>query len=177
MTGRSCVQAIPRCKRSSVMRLLRNVGVWRNGSMERSAKPHRKELQKLLVRENTLSELAAIKQDAKHFGYQMMVMERQKRATLEPLYRLAKALLPKLDISQQNLNYYASLANYYTIYELRRLKAGQAYLYLLCYAWQRYRQLSDNLVSALGYQMKKLEEETKEVSERQFARSEEHTSE
>ena len=37
---------------------------------------------------HTLSELAAIKQDAKHFGYQMLVMERQKRATLEPLYRL-----------------------------------------------------------------------------------------
>ena len=146
----------------------RRLEKWIDGTLSETA---RKELQKLLVRENTLSELAAIKQDAKHFGYQMMVMERQKRATLEPLYRLAKALLPKLDISQQNLNYYASLANYYTIYELRRLKAGQAYLYLLCYAWQRYRQLSDNLVSALGYQMKKLEEETKEVSERQFAQS------
>ncbi len=129
----------------------------------------RSELKKLIVREDTLSELAAIKQDAKHFGYQMMVMERQKRATLEPLYRLAKVLLPKLEISQQNHHYYASLANFYTIYDLRRLKPGQTYLYLLCYAWQRYQQLSDNLVSALYYQMKKLEDETKETSERQFS--------
>jgi hypothetical protein len=131
----------------------------------------RTDLQKLLVREDTLSELAAIKQDAKHFGYQMMVMERQKRATLEPLYRLAKALLPKLEISQQNHNYYASLANYYTIYDLRRLKPGQTYLYLLCYAWQRYQQLSDNLVGALHYQMKKLEDETKEISVQKFSQS------
>jgi hypothetical protein len=72
-------------------------------------------LQGLLVREETLSELAALKQDAKHFGYRMMVMERQKRATLTPLYHSAKALLPKLDISQQNITYYASLAHYYTI--------------------------------------------------------------
>jgi len=129
----------------------------------------RTDLQKLLVREDTLSELAAIKQDAKHFGYQMMVLERQKRATLEPLYRLATGLLPTLGISQQNHNYYASLANYYTIYDLRRLKPGQTYLYLLCYAWQRYQQLSDNLVAALLYQMKKLEDETKEISERQFS--------
>lgn len=129
----------------------------------------RSELKKLIVREDTLSELATIKQDAKHFGYQMMIMERQKRATLEPLYRLAKVLLPKLEISQQNHHYYASLANYYTIYDLRRLKPGQTYLYLLCYAWQRYQQLSDNLVSALYYQMKKLEDETKETSERQFS--------
>jgi len=37
-------------------------------------------------KEDTLSELAAIKQDAKNFSYQMMVVERQKRATLEPAY-------------------------------------------------------------------------------------------
>src|SRR3954463_342956 len=61
-----------------------------------------------------LSELAALKQDAKHFGYRMMAMERQKRATLAPLHRVAKALLPRLDISQQNVAYYASLAHYYT---------------------------------------------------------------
>jgi hypothetical protein len=59
----------------------------------------------LLVREDALSELAAIKQDAKHFGYPMLLLERHKRATLEPLYRLAKVLLPKLEISQQNKNY------------------------------------------------------------------------
>lgn len=126
------------------------------------------ELQKLLVQEDALSELAAIKQDAKHFGYRMMVTECHKRATLEPLYFIAKELLPKLEISQQNMNYYADLANYYTIYDLRNLKPGQTYLYLLCYAWRRYRQLSDNLVGALGYHMKKLEAKTRESSERQF---------
>jgi hypothetical protein len=56
----------------------------------------------------------------------MMVLERQKRATLEPLYRLAKSVLPRLSISQQNLDYYASLADYYTIYDLRRLKLRAA---------------------------------------------------
>jgi TnpA family transposase len=126
------------------------------------------DLQKLLLHDDALSGLAAIKQDAKHFGYGMMVTERQKRAMLDSLYSVAKVLLPELDISQQNLKYYGNLANYYTIYELRHLKAGQAYLYLLCYAWQRYQQLTDNLVSALGYHMKKLDEETKEISERQF---------
>jgi len=131
----------------------------------------RTELKKLLIRENTLSELAAIKQDAKHFGYQMMQGERQKRATLQPLYKIAKVLLPKLEISQQNKNYYASLANFYSIYDLRRLKPGQTYLYLLCYAWQRYQQLSDNLLSSFCYQLKKLEEETKTISAQQFTKS------
>jgi TnpA family transposase len=124
-------------------------------------------LQKLLAHENTLSELAAIKQDAKNFGHKMMVAERQKRATLAPLYVIAKGLLPSLDISHLNIAYYASLANFYTVYDLRRLKSGQCNLYLLCYVWQRYRQLSDNLVDALGYHMKRLEDETKETANKQ----------
>jgi hypothetical protein len=115
----------------------------------------------LLVRDDTLSELAALKQDAKDFGWQQMAREREKRAKLEPLYRIAKALLPSLAISQQNLHYYASLTYFYTVYDLRRLKVERANLYLLCYVWQRYRQLTDNLVDAASYHMKRLEDEGK----------------
>ena len=94
-------------------------------------------LAQLLVRDDTLSQLAALKQDAKSFGWRQMIREREKRALLEPLHRIAKALLPKLGVSQQNLLYYASLANFYTAHDLRNLKADQTHLYLLCYAWQR----------------------------------------
>jgi Domain of unknown function (DUF4158) len=69
----------------------------------------REALAQLLVRDDTLSELAALKQDAKDFGWQQMARERQKRAKLEPLYRIAKSLLPSLMISQQNLHYYSNL--------------------------------------------------------------------
>lgn len=124
-------------------------------------------LQKLILREDTLSELASIKQDAKHFGYRMMAMERQKRITLAPLYVIAKALLPNLGISQLNIAYYASLANFYTIYDLRRLKPNQTYLYLLCYIWQRYRKISDNLIAAFGHHKKKLEDDIRESANKQ----------
>lgn len=123
-------------------------------------------LAQLLVRDNTLSELAALKQDAKDFGWRQMV--REKRAKLEPLYRIAKILLPKLTISQQNLLYYASLANFYTVHDLRHFKPEQTHPYLLCYAWQRYRQLTDNLVDALGYHMKTLEDENKACTNKHF---------
>jgi hypothetical protein len=108
-----------------------------------------------------LSALAALKQDAKDFGWRQMVREREKRTKLEPLYRSLRRCYPELAISQQNLHYYASLANFYTTYDLRHLKAEQTHLYLLCYAWLRYRQLTDNLVDALGYHMKQLEDEGK----------------
>ena len=118
-------------------------------------------LGQLLVREDTLLGLAALKQDAKHFGFRQMVLERQKLATLEPIYHAAKTILSRLSISLQNINYYASLANFYTIYDLRRLQSEQTHLYLLCYAWRRYRQLTDNLADAFVYHMKRLEDETK----------------
>ena len=130
-------------------------------------------LQDLLVREGTLSALAALKQDAKHFGYQMMVVERQKHATLAPLHTAAKAILPGLGISQQNTRHYASLVHYYTIFDLRRMTAGQRHLYLLCYAWQRYRQINDNLVDAFCHGMAQIEQETKEASEEAYAKAQE----
>ena len=130
--------------------------------------PEKAVLQQLLVRDDTLLNLAIIKQDAKHFGYRQMSLERQKRSVLEPLYKITKTIVHKLDISQQNLNYYASLANFYTIYDLRRLRPSQSHLYLLCYAWKRYRQFTDNLVDAMGYHMKKLEEETKTKADKHY---------
>ena len=125
-------------------------------------------LGQLLVRDVTLSQLAALKQDAKDFRWRQMVREREKRATLEPLHGIAKALLPKLGISQQNLLYYASLANFYTVHDLRNLKADQTHLYLLCYAWVRYRQLTDNLVDAMAYHMKQLEDECSAGAKQSF---------
>ena len=125
-------------------------------------------LSQLLVRDDTLSQLAALKQDAKEFGWRQMAREREKRATLKPLHEIAKALLPKLGISRQNFLYYASLANFYTVHDLRNLKAEQTQLYLLCYAWVRYRQLTDNLVDALAYHMKQMEVEISAGAKQSF---------
>ncbi|MGF6439912.1 hypothetical protein QF002_000721 [Paraburkholderia youngii] len=125
-------------------------------------------LQGLLVRDESLSELAAIKQDAKYFGPHMMGRERRKRATLEPVYNAARPILPQLGISQQNIAYYASLAHFYTIYDLRQPQPGQSFLYLLCYAWQRYRQLNDNLVDALRHHTKKFEDDSKASADHAF---------
>ncbi len=130
----------------------------------------RKTLELLLANESTLSELAALKQDAKSFRYRQMGLERQKRLTLKPLYAIAKKLLPSLDVSQRNIAYYASLANFYTVYDLRRFKPAKTNLYLLCYAWQRYRQLTDNVVEAFGYQTRQLEDETKAAAIQQAAK-------
>jgi hypothetical protein len=127
-------------------------------------KQHRNCLDQLFQSENALSELASIKQDAKNFGAAMMGRERQKHHTLKPLYQIAKEVLPHLNISQQNIAHYASLASHYSIYELGRFDEEQAYLYLLCYAFKRYQQVqvNDTLVDGFQFQVKKLESSIKE---------------
>jgi TnpA family transposase len=127
------------------------------------------ELDKLTERDDTLSRLAVLRQDARDFGWRQMVHEREKRAILEPLHRKACDILPALNISQQNLLYYASLANFYTVYDLRNLKQEQTRLYLLCYAWIRYRQFSDNLVDAMFFHMKQLEDESRSMAKQLMA--------
>ena len=127
-------------------------------------------LQKLLLEENTLSGLAALKQDAKDFKARMMTTEREKLATIKPLYVIAKTLLSKLTLSKQNIHYYSSLAQYYSAHDLRkRLKPEQTYLYLLCYTWQRYQQLNDNLIDAFCYHLGQFDEETKEKAKIEFS--------
>lgn len=112
-------------------------------------------LQKLLQQEDALSGLAVLKQDAKDFKAHMMIAEREKLATIRPLYQVAKTLLFKLNLSKQNIRYYASLIPYYSIHDLRkRLKPSQTYLYLLCYIWLRYQQLNDNLIDAFCHHLK-----------------------
>jgi TnpA family transposase len=136
--------------------------------------PTIKTLRDLLVRERTLTDLAALaelKKDARNFRHKMMTLERLKRTTLAPLYQAAKSLLPTLDISQQNITRYADLALFYTIYDLRRMRPAQAHLYLLCYAWQRFRQLGDNLADAFDHHLLQIEEETKTKSMEAFVQA------
>ena len=121
---------------------------------------------------DTLSKLAGFKQDAKNFGFKMMLKERQKQDILEPLYKIAKDTLPKLDISMQNIDHYVNLANHYTIYELRKLKNNQNYLYLLCYTFKRHQQINDNLVEAFIYHVKKFDAAIKIKTAKQFTENE-----
>jgi hypothetical protein len=122
-------------------------------------------LQKLLLEKEaeTLSGLADLKQDTKDFKARMISAEREKLLSIKPLYKLAKSLLPTLNLSQQNVHYYASLVDYYDVYELRKkLKSEQTYLYLLCYLSLRYLQLNDNLIDAFFLSLKQFEADLKE---------------
>ncbi len=127
-----------------------------------------KALEALLKEQDTLSKLAALKQDTKDFKYGMISEEIEKFETLKSLYKIAKEILPTLKISQQNITHFASLAHYYTIYELRRFRPETTNLYLLCYVWLRYQQITDNLVNAFCYKVTKFYNEAKSYAQEEM---------
>jgi len=122
-------------------------------------------LRGLLARDDTLSGLAVLRQDARNFGYRMMAAEREKHALLAPVHRAAGRLMPSFAVSRQNIEYYASLVHYYTIFDLRRMRPGQACLYLLCYGWLRHRQLTDNILDAFTHHLRRIHEEAKAAAD------------
>ncbi len=120
----------------------------------------------LLINESTLSNLAAIKQDAKDFKLRMMQAECNKLNTMEPIYQITHTLFPILLLSKANIAHYAGLIHYYSVHELReRIKPEQSYLYILCYIWQRYRQINDNLINAFCYHQEHMEEKVKQLQD------------
>lgn len=108
-------------------------------------------LRNLLTKGEALFHLVHLKQEPKDFNNKQIQQEIAKRGQLLPLYQLAKVLLPPLEISAENIKYYASLVDYYTTYKLARLKGYTTYVYLLCFVYHRYQQLTDNLVDSFIY--------------------------
>jgi hypothetical protein len=56
----------------------------------------------------------------------------------------------------------------------KSLNTNYSYLYLICYVWQRYLQLTDNLINAFGYHLKQFDEETKETASEGFTKHARH---
>jgi len=92
-----------------------------------------------------------LKSDPKDFKYQQMQQHIERLLRYKPLYKPAKRFLPKLNLSLQNIDYYASLADYYNSHELKSLPREKAYLYLMCYLYYRLQTVCDQLIESFSY--------------------------
>lgn len=122
---------------------------------------NKKILHSLIEDDMTLTTLAALKQDAKNLRSTQMGLEVKKHQTLKPLYAISSQIMPYLELSGQNINYYASLVHHYTVKDLNRFEDEKTYLYLLCYAFRRYQQVNDSLMSSLVIHTKQFESTVK----------------
>lgn len=108
--------------------------------------------------------ITLLKRDAKGFNTAEMTKEINKQLASTEIFTAAKQIIPKLQISDQNIRYYAYLVDYYTADRLKELSGHAAKLYLLCYALYRFEKINDNLVYGFIYHLNSYKKEAKEYS-------------
>ncbi|RLV57975.1 Tn3 family transposase [Parashewanella curva] len=114
------------------------------------------QLDKLLTNDDLLYQLTLLKKDQKNFSTTEIKTTVEKQQLIVDVYYQTKSLLEKLKISEQNIHYYAELAEYYTIQKLQRFRPkNKARLYLLCYIQLRLRKINDQLISSFIHKILK----------------------
>jgi TnpA family transposase len=111
-------------------------------------------LDKLLEDDNLFYNLTLVKKDQKNFGITEIKTTIAKQQLIVGIYAKSLALMPKLGISEQNIIYYANLAEFYTIQKLKRMaNKNIVRLYLLCYVHRRLFKINDHLVTSFIHKL------------------------
>jgi TnpA family transposase len=117
--------------------------------------PAKKALQRLLDDTQGLHEITLLKRDPRDFSNHEIRREVERGERVRELYQLSQKLLPHLNISDENIRYYASLVDYYSVYKLRQLSEDVARVYLLCFIQHRYQKLHDNLIQSMIHHVRR----------------------
>ena len=105
-------------------------------------------LNALLQADDKIHLINVLKHEASDFSHKELRQEVDRRKQLAPLHSFAQQFLIDAALSSESIKYYAGLVQFYTVYKLRRMDASTARLYLLCFAFHRFRQINDNLIEA-----------------------------
>jgi len=121
-------------------------------------------LDRLLADTQGLHEITLLKRDPRDFSNSEIRREVQRGEQMRELYELSQRLLPQLHISNENIRYYATLVDYYSVYKLRQLSGFTVYVYLLCFIQHRYQKLHDNLIQSLLHHVRKYGDDAREAA-------------
>lgn len=122
-------------------------------------------LEDLLTKEGAMHRITRLRRDLKDFSHKALKEEVQRRKLFAPLHDFAIDYLKKAGISKDNSTFYATLVRYYKADKLARMPRLEAHLYLLCFAYHRYRQINDHLVDAFIARVESYKRQAKAASE------------
>lgn len=113
-------------------------------------------LDDLISNNNGLTDLNVIRTDQKDFQYTAVRLEVEKAVRLSKLYEYAKLFIPKLELSNNAVSYYADITLQYTASRLRRLNTSLQRLHLVCFVYHQYQQIMDNLITSFIYHVRNI---------------------
>jgi len=121
-------------------------------------------LDSLLANPRGLYEITRLKREPKDFSNKEIDKEIRRGEQIKSLYFAVQKLLPHLDISNESIKYYASLINYYSVFQMSQLDESLAHIYLLCFVYHRYQKLYDNLINCFIYRVRQIHDESKSMA-------------
>ena len=124
-------------------------------------KASRNTLDDLIASSDTISNLSLLKKDPKGLTTTEMEAELTKQQNISELFEKSKHIIPTLDISRQNLQYYADLCDYYDVHILKSFNQKKSRLYMICLVWQRFVKLNDHLITFYVHKTKSYEDSNK----------------
>lgn len=143
-----------------------------------SLTPAAKELlDSLMHADEQIYRITALKHEARDFSYKELRQEVERRKFFQPLHDFASAFLATAGLSVESGKYYASLVKFYTSYKLQRMAPGTTRLYLLCFAYHRYREINDNLIEAFIHLVDQYEKLAKRAADEAMHKAMEDASE
>lgn len=125
----------------------------------------RQRLGSLLKADEETYSISALKREPKDFTYGELRREVARREFFEPLHNFALTFLTSAGLSQESSKYYGSLVKFYTVSKLQRMPIPAVQLYLLCFAYQRFRQINDNITEAFIHLVHQYEKQAKAQAE------------
>jgi hypothetical protein len=123
------------------------------------------QLEALLRADEGMYRISLLKHEPKDFSYGELRQEVERRTFFQQLYEFGQTFLASAGLSNESVKYYASLVQFYTVYKLQRMAAPTTRLYLLCFAYHRFRQINDNLVEAFIHLVDQYEQQAKLAAE------------
>ena len=123
------------------------------------------QLEALLQADEGMYRISILKHEPKDFSYAELRREVERRKFFRQLYEFGQTFLASAGLSNESVKYYASLVQFYTVYKLQRMASPTARLYLLCFAYHRFRQINDNLIDAFIHLVDQYEKQAKLSSE------------
>ncbi|KDP86637.1 transposase [Cupriavidus sp. SK-3] len=129
------------------------------------------QLDALLQAGESAYRISVLKREPKDFSYKELRQEVERRQFFAPLHAFARHFLETAGISTESGRYYASLVKFYTVYKLQRMPAATTRLYLLCFAYYRFRQINDNLIEAVIHLVDQYEKWARAAAEEAMQRA------
>ncbi len=124
-----------------------------------------RQLEALLEAEEGMYRISLFKHEPKDFSYGELRQEVDRRTFFQQLYEFGQSFLTLAGLSNESVKYFASLVQFYTVYKLQRMAIETARLYLLCFAYRRFRQINDNMIEAFIHLVGQYEQQAKIASE------------